>query len=344
MQLSVSDIASLVNGTLSGDGKAVIRGAAGLSEATASDVSFLRDEKKKNLLDGTKAGAVFVPKKFQASGKTLIQVENPIEAFSIVLSKLAEEKNPRRSGVNPQAAVSKSARVGKNVFIGPFCVVEDDAVIGDNVTLTANVYVGARASVGSDTLIYPQVVLREDVKVGARCVIHAGAMIGSDGFGFYFAKGRHNKIPQIGTVIIEDDVEIGSCACVDRATTGATVIGKGSKIDNLVQIAHNVTVGELSLLAAQVGIAGSTRLGKGVAMGGQAGVADHMTINDGAQIGGQAGVIQNVEPGAVVYGNPAQPIREAMKQALLFRRLPELFEDVKKLKGNKDGGSKSENT
>jgi UDP-3-O-[3-hydroxymyristoyl] glucosamine N-acyltransferase len=181
--------------------------------------------------------------------------------------------------------------------------------------------------------VYAQVVIREEIQIGARCIIHPGAVIGADGYGFYFAQGKHNKIPQVGTVIIEDDVEIGASTTIDRATTGATRIGRGTKIDNLVHIAHNVVVGENTLLVAQVGIAGSCTLGKGVVMGGQSGVADHMTIGDGAQIGGQTGVIQDAEPGAVLFGTPAQPIKDAMKQAVLLKRLGDLFADVKKLKG-----------
>jgi UDP-3-O-[3-hydroxymyristoyl] glucosamine N-acyltransferase len=343
MELTANDIARLVNGKLSGNGNAVIRGAAGLNEAGPNDVSFLRDVKKINLLKKTKAGLVFVPTGLSSNGKTLVHVENPVEAFSIVLGKLEDEKLPRRSGVHPLASIAKSARIGKNVFIGPFCVIEDDAVIGDDVVLRAQVYVGLRTTIGQGTTLHPHVVLREDIQVGARCIIHAGAVIGSDGYGFYFAKGKHNKIPQIGSVIIEDDVEIGSCTAIDRATTGTTRIGKGTKIDNLVQIAHNVQIGEHSLIVAQVGIAGSSKLGKGVVMGGQAGMADHITVGDGAKIGGQSGVIQDVAPGAVLFGNPAQPIREAFKQALLFRRLQQLFDDVKKLKGKDRGDHKSKN-
>jgi UDP-3-O-[3-hydroxymyristoyl] glucosamine N-acyltransferase len=343
MELTANDIARLVNGKLSGNGNAVIRGAAGLNEAGPNDVSFLRDVKKINLLKKTKAGLVFVPTGLSSNGKTLVHVENPVEAFSIVLGKLEDEKLPRRSGVHPLASIAKSARIGKNVFIGPFCVIEDDAVIGDDVVLRAQVYVGLRTTIGQGTTLHPHVVLREDIQVGERCIIHAGAVIGSDGYGFYFAKGKHNKIPQIGSVIIEDDVEIGSCTAIDRATTGTTRIGKGTKIDNLVQIAHNVQIGEHSLIVAQVGIAGSSKLGKGVVMGGQAGMADHITVGDGAKIGGQSGVIQDVAPGAVLFGNPAQPIREAFKQALLFRRLQQLFDDVKKLKGKDRGDHKSKN-
>jgi UDP-3-O-[3-hydroxymyristoyl] glucosamine N-acyltransferase len=210
--------------------------------------------------------------------------------------------------------------------------VEDGAEIGDRAKLMGHVYVGARSRVGEDTLLYPNVVLREEVSVGKRCIVHAGAVLGSDGYGFYFAGGKHNKIPQVGTVVVEDDVEIGSCTTIDRATTGATIIRQGAKIDNLVQIAHNVEVGPHCLIVAQVGIAGSTKLGRGVVLAGQVGVADHAVIGDGAQVGAQSGIKGEVKPGEVLFGSPAQPVQETIRQGLLVRKLPELFRDMKKLK------------
>jgi UDP-3-O-[3-hydroxymyristoyl] glucosamine N-acyltransferase len=344
MELTANDIARLVNGKLSGNGNAVIRGAAGLNEAGPNDVSFLRDVKKINLLKKTKAGLVFVPTGLSSNGKTLVHVENPVEAFSIVLGKLEDEKLPRRSGVHPLASIAKSARIGKNVFIGPFCVIEDDAVIGDDVVLRAQVYVGLRTTIGQGTTLHPHVVLREDIQVGARCIIHAGAVIGSDGYGFYFAKGKHNKIPQIGSVIIEDDVEIGSCTAIDRATTGTTRIGKGTKIDNLVQIAHNVKVGQDSVIVSQVGIAGSTTIGRNVVLAGQAGVAGHLNIGDGCVVAAQTGVMSDVPARTMLFGSPGRAHREAFKLQALFGRLPELFDRLKELEKKLSlGTSHSEN-
>ncbi len=210
---------------------------------------------------------------------------------------------------------------------------EDDATIEDNVCLKGQNYVGPRSKVGKDTLLYPQVVLREDVFIGQRCILHSGCIIGADGYGFFFENGKHNKIPQIGSVLIGDDVEIGACTTIDRATTGATIIRSGTKIDNLVQVAHNVDIGEHALLAAQVGIAGSTRLGKGVVLGGQVGVADHVNIADRTQVGGGAGVTKDTEPGSVLWGTPAQPLKNQLKEILYVRRLSELFKDLKKNKG-----------
>jgi UDP-3-O-[3-hydroxymyristoyl] glucosamine N-acyltransferase len=263
----------------------------------------------------------------------VVAVENPVAAFASVLNLVARERNvSHAAGIHPTAVISKTARIGKSAKIGPLCVVEDGAEIADGAVLIANVYVGPRVRVGKETIIYPQVVLREDTEIGARCIVHGGAVIGSDGFGYFFASGRHNKIPQVGNVVIEDDVEIGSCSTIDRATTGSTIVRKGAKIDNLVQVAHNVEVGAHSLLIAQVGIAGSSKLGPGVVLAGQVGVADHVNIGAGAQVGAQSGLKDDVEPGAVLFGSPAQPIADTIRQTLLIRRLPELFKDVKKLK------------
>lgn len=336
MELTVDQIAKAVQGRVIGNGDTVIRGVAGLGEANASDISFLRDAKNASalkLLENTSAGAIFVPAGIASNGKTFLEVKNPIAAFAIVLQMLAEEKKgPIKYGIHPLAYVAASARVSPKATVGPFCVIEEGAVIEDDAQLLSQVYVGRCSRVGKNSVLYPQVILREGVTVGERCIINPGTVIGSDGYGYYFAEGRHNKIPQVGVVIIEDDVEIGSCTAIDRATTGATIIKKGTKLDNLVHIAHNVEIGPHALITGQVGIAGSSKIGKGVVMGGQVGVADHVTVGDGVQVGAQSGIKNDVEPGVILFGSPAQPIQEAIKQMLLVRRLPELFKDVKKLK------------
>jgi len=340
MKMTIDQLAALVNGRVIGNGSGVIEGAAGLAEAKGSDASFVRDAKNAAVLKelaATAAGAVIVPEGVPANGKTYIEVKSPVAAFAALLKLIAVEKEIRRpAGVHASTVIAPSAKIGKGVLIGPFCVIEEDAVIGDNAKLIAQVYVGPRSKIGPETLLYPQVTLREDVNIGARCVLHAGVVIGGDGYGFYFADGRHNKIPQVGTVVVEDDVEIGAGSAIDRATTGRTVIKKGTKLDNLVHIAHNVEVGPHALLAAQVGIAGSTKIGKGVAMGGQVGVADHANVGDGVQIGAQSGVKGDVEAGAVLFGSPAQPIQETLRQIFLIRRLPELFKFMKSLQGKKE--------
>jgi len=332
VELTTAQIAHLLDGRLHGSETCLIRGAASLNEAGPQDISYLKDPKNEKFLPSSKAGAILVPEGTRLDGHTLIEVHHPQAAFARILDLIAKEIRPAQEGIHPQSYISPKAKIGQHVSIGPFTVIEDDAEIGDGVRLLSQVYVGRRAKVGQNSLLYPHVVLREDVCIGQRCIIHAGAVIGSDGYGFYFSDGKHNKIEQIGTVIVEDDVEIGSCTTIDRATTGATIVHQGAKIDNLVQIAHNVEIGAHSLLVAQVGIAGSSRIGKGVVIAGQVGVADHVNIGDGAQIGAQSGLKQDVPPGAIMFGSPAQPIQETLKQVTLIRKLPDLFKDVKKLK------------
>jgi len=335
LKATVSDIALQVKGTVKGDGSATVNGAAGLAEAKSSDISFLKADVNAptlKLFRETKAAAVIVPKGFNAEGKTVIECEDPMMGFAQVLGLIARESQVRPEGIHASAVVHPTATLGKNVRIGAHSIIEENAVIGDGVCLMGQVYIGARSKVGNDSFFYPQVVLREDVSVGQRCILHAGAVIGSDGFGFFFAGGRHNKIAQVGSVIVEDDVEIGSCTTIDRATTGVTRIGRGTKVDNLVQVAHNVQVGPLCLLVAQSGIAGSTRLGTGVVLAGQAGVADHLTIGDGVKAGARAGINRDVEKGQMVWGTPAQPLTDELKQVSLLRKLPALFKEFKKLR------------
>ncbi len=335
MRLTVSEIAAAVQGRVLGDGTTIIEGAAGLSEATPRDITFVRDASKADTIElykATKAAAVFIPKDFQFDARTAIVVDSPIAAFSQLLAVIGKETENRPQGIHPSAVIDPSATVGREVSVGPQCVIEKDAVIEDGACLMAQVYVGARSRVGQNALLYPQVVLREDVAVGKNCILHPGVVIGADGYGFFFAGGRHNKIPHVGGVVIQDDVEIGANSCVDRAMTGFTVIGRGTKIDNLVQVAHNVQIGPMSLLVSQVGIGGSTKLGAGVVLGGQVGVADHVTIGDGVRVGAQSGIGKDVEKGATLFGTPVKPMAEELKLQVLLRRLPELFKEVKKLR------------
>lgn len=342
MEKSVAEIAALIDGRVVGDGSRVIRGAASLEDAGESDIAFLRDAHKAGALDRlaqTRAGVVLVAPGVATNGRTCIEASNPVAGFAAVLAIIAEEQSIRRAGIHATAIIAPTARIDATANIGPFCVIEEGASVGAHTTLVAQVFVGARAEVGSHTLLHPQVVLREGVRMGARCIVHAGAVIGSDGFGFYFDQGQHRKIPQVGTVIVEDDVEIGSCAAIDRATTGVTTIGRGTKIDNLVQVGHNVSVGPLCLLSAQTGIAGSSRIGQGVMAGGQVGIADHLTIGDGVKIGAQSGIQADVPAGVTMFGTPAQPFADTVRQAALVRRLRDLFKDVKALKEKLEGRS-----
>ncbi len=316
--IAAQDVAKVVGGELSGDAAITISGAAGLAEASEKDISFFHNAKYSDALQKTRARVLIIPQKNGDAplpkDKTLIRVANPQWAFAQVLGMLEKQKNVHPAGVHPKAHVEPSAKIGAGTRIYPGC------------------YIGHNVTVGENCLLYPNVVLREDTQVGDRVIMHPGVVLGSDGFGFVTQNGKHHKIPQIGRVVIEDDVEIGANVAIDRATTGETRIGAGTKIDNLVHLAHNVSVGRECLIAALVGIAGSAKIGNRVSFGGQAGSVGHITIGDNAAIAGQTGIIGNVEPGAVLFGTPARPIKQAMKLFAIFGKLEEIYEGFKQLK------------
>lgn len=331
MKLTVAEIARLVDGVVKGDPETIIAGVAGLEEATPNDITFLANPKYSSLLSTTKAGAVIVKGGSNIAGKTTIEVKKPALAFTRVLELAAQDKRllPEH-GIHPTAAVSPKARLGSNVSIGAFTVIEDGAQVGNNTVLYPQCYVGYDAKLGHECLIYPQVVIREKVVIGNRCIIHSGTVIGADGFGFIVDGNCHRKIPQLGTVIIGDDVEAGANVTIDRATTGATIVGSGTKIDNLVQVAHNVRIGANSIIVAQAGIAGSVQIGEWVTIGGQAAIIGHLEIGDKAIVAGRSGVTKNVPANMVVSGYPARPHREELKIEALIRKLPELLKERKK--------------
>ena len=235
-------------------------------------------------------------------------------------------------GIHPTAVISPSAKLGKNVSVGAYSVIEDDVVIGDNTILFPQVYVGKRTQIGAQCILYPQVVVREDCVLKNHVILQPGAKIGNDGFGFIFHEGRHHKIPQIGNVIIEDDVEIQANSCVDRAKLAHTIVGANTKVDNLVQIAHNVKVGQGCIMCAQVGVAGTTTLGNGVVAAGQVGIVGHLHIGDGVQIGAQSGVTSHLPAGQAFFGTPARPMKDTLKIMAIEGKLPELYKDLKVLK------------
>ncbi len=316
--LEARQIAQAVKGQLQGNASVSIEGAAGLEEATEKQISFFHNTKYAAALKKTRAGAVLIPENTNGTklpeGKTLIRVSNPQWAFAQVLSLLDQGRQVHPKGIHPKAHVEPSAVIGAGTVVYPGC------------------FIGQNVRVGENCLIYPNVVLREETVVGARVIIHAGSVLGADGYGFVTVGGRHEKIPQIGRVVVEDDVEIGANVAIDRATTGETRIGAGTKIDNLVHIAHNVQIGRGCLITGQVGIAGSTKIGDRVMMGGQAGIVGHVTIGEGAIIAAQSGIMNNVAPGEVLFGSPARPLKEAMKLQALFGRLPEIYDALRLLK------------
>lgn len=310
----------------------MIRGAAGIGEAQTGDITFLSNPKYRSQIGTTKASAVIASAEVDTGGLPAVVHKNPSLGWAKVLEILDRERTRRPTGIHPTAVVAPSAAIGKNVAVGAYAVIEDGAKIGDNTVIYAQGYVGYETTIGADCLIYPRVTIRERVTVGNRCIFQSGVVIGGDGFGFALAGGRQYKIPQVGSVLIEDDVEIQANSTIDRGAVGVTRIGRGTKIDNLVQIAHGVDVGENCLLAALTGVAGSTKIGKNVTLAAQVGVVGHIEIGDHVIAAGRSGISHNLKPHQVVWGSPAQPIQEEMRMLAALRRLPKLLDEVRDLK------------
>ena len=332
MKMKLKEIASLIKGELKGDGDVIITGASGIKEAGKGDLTFLANPKYGSLIETTNAAAVIVEKGWSLStDKPLIRVDNASLAFNKLIELFGPQKLEFPRGVHKMAVVSKKAKLGKNVSVGPFAVIEDGVVIGDGTVIRSGVYVGHGTRVGADCHLYPNVTIRERCEIGDRVSIHGGSVIGSDGFGYVAVKGVHQKIPQIGKVVIEDDVEIGSNVTIDRARFDKTIIRRGTKIDNLVQIAHNCDIGENTIIVAQVGISGSTTVGKNVILAGQVGVVGHVTIGDNTIIGAKGGVSKSVPPNAYYIGIPAIDGKHFKKVHAAYMRLPSLMSKVREL-------------
>lgn len=328
---SVAEIAKKISGRVIGDDTALIRGFAPADSARQWDLTFAENEAYFSRADQSKATAVLVAGDFTSStGKILIRVDNARVGFAQVLPLFFPEP-PLEPGIHPSSVVAESAVIDSSAQVGPHCIIGERASIGPAVTLTGRVTVGDDCVVGAGCQLYPNVTLYPRTILGLRVRIHSGTVIGSDGFGYVFDQGRHLKVPQVGHVLIQDDVEIGANVTIDRAALGATVIGRGTKIDNLVQIAHNVTLGEHCIVVAQVGIAGSTRIGNYVTIAGQAGIAGHLRIGDRVTIAAQSGVMNAVPEGQKWLGSPAGPDRVIKRQYLSMERLPELLRRVSEL-------------
>ncbi|MBL8023502.1 MAG: UDP-3-O-(3-hydroxymyristoyl)glucosamine N-acyltransferase [Elusimicrobia bacterium] len=332
MKLTLSEIVDKVGGVLRGNGSVLIEGAAGLGEAGPGDISFLVNPKYSSQIATTKAGALIVTPGVETGDCPAIEHPHPSLGWAKVLEILDLERTRRPSGVHPTAVIAATATIGQNVTVGAHAVVEEGALIGDNTILYAQVYVGFDTAIGSDCILYPHVTLRERVAVGNRCIFQPGVTIGGDGFGFTPVRGDQYKIPQVGTVVIEDDVEIQANATIDRGGVGVTRIGRGTKIDNLVQIAHGVEMGPNCLVAALTGVAGSTKIGKNVTLAAQVGVVGHIEIGDNVVAAARSGISHSIKPGQVIWGTPAQPIHEEMKMLAALRRLPKLLEDFRNLR------------
>ncbi len=326
---SLAELALELGGTVVGDGAVLIRGVAGIREALPGDVTFLANARYESHLGETRASAVICDRQPREAAIPMIRVDNPYLAFQQAVRVFRPDAWRPPPGVDARAVVAPDAVLGEGVSVGPFCVIETGARVGRDAVLMAGVYVGPRASIGDGTVLHPRVVVRDECIVGARCILHPGVVVGADGFGFAFDAGRYHKVPQVGNVVIGDDVEIGANSCIDRATTDSTRVGDGTKIDNLVQIGHNVNIGRHCIIVAQVGIAGSTRLDDYVTLGGQVGVAGHLVLGKGAMVGAQSGVSRNVREKEVVSGYPAMAHGTWKRVSILIQRLPALFQGVK---------------
>jgi len=331
MQKSLKEIAQLINGTIIGDENTQISGVCGIKEAKQGDITFVANPKYVPLMKHTQASAIITTPDVKTPSKPLILTENPSLAFAKLLSLVAPNEASEYRGIHPTAVIGENVKLGKDLSIQPYVVIEKNAEIGDNTILCSGVFVGHNTKIGADTIIYPHVSIRERVEIGKRVIIHSGTVIGSDGFGFATVKGLHHKIPQIGTVIIEDDVEIGANVTIDRARFDKTLIKHGTKIDNLVQIAHNVVIGENSIVVAQTGISGSTIVGKNVVLAGQSGIIGHINIGDSAVVAAQAGVTKSVPANTCVSGYPAKPHKKAKRINACVQKLPGLYKLVNEL-------------
>ena len=334
MEFTAKQIAEFLGGIVDGNENATVHTFAKIEEGVPGALSFLSNVKYTHYLYSTQSSVVLVNKDFkpeQPVSATLIRVDNAYESLAKLMSLYASMK-PGRTGISSLASVSDKAKIGQNVYIGPFSVIEDGAVIGDNTQIYPHVIVGEGASVGAGCILYPHVTIYYGCKIGNRCTLHAGSVIGADGFGFAPTQNGYNKIPQIGIVEVEDDVEIGANTCIDRSTMGRTIVHKGVKLDNLVQIAHNVEIGENTVMSAQTGVAGSSKVGSWCMVGGQVGISGHLTIGNKVNVGAQTGIISNIADGEGVMGYPSIGYRNFLRSSLIFRDLPEISKTVSQLK------------
>jgi len=336
--MTVDELARLLGARLHGDASREIRGLAALERAGPEDLTFAEGERALERAVKSRAGCILVAKDAppawtaKLAGQTTLTVAHPKLAFVRAAAAIRPKAEPA-PGIHPSAIIASGARLGADVTVGPYVEVGRNAVVGARTGLAACVVLGEGAEVGVDCMLHPHVTLYPGARIGDRVILHAGVVIGSDGFGYVFAEGRHHKFPQFGRVIIEDDVEIGANSTVDRGSLGTTVIGQGTKIDNLVQIAHNVRIGRHSVIAAQTGISGSVEVGDYVVMGGQVGIADHVRIEDQVMIGGQSGIFPGkiVRKGSAVWGSPACALADFKRQQAHLASLPDLAKKVKEL-------------
>lgn len=343
MEFSAKQIAQFVQGVIEGDENATVNTFAKIEDGKPGAISFLSNPKYTHYIYDTESSIVLVDKSVELekpTKATLVRVDNAYECVAKLL-QLYESMKPKKTGIDSLAFVSPSAKIGENVYIGAFAYIGDNVVIGDGCQIYPNVVICDNAKVGNDCLFYPNVTIYHDCHVGNRVTLHAGSVVGSDGFGFAPSENGYDKIPQIGIVTIEDDVEIGANTCIDRSTMGSTYVRKGVKLDNLVQIAHNTDIGANTVMSAQVGVAGSTKVGQWCMFGGQVGIAGHITIGNKVFLGAQSGVPSSLKDNQTLIGTPPMEKLPYFKSQAIFQRLPDLYKQIQKLQKEVDELKKS---
>lgn len=336
MMFTAAQIAMLINAKIEGDAEASVGSFSKIEEAKAGQLAFLANPKYEEYLYSTGASIIIINESLELKEKvkgTLLRVPDAYTAFASLLAKYQEMMAQQLTGIQQPSYIAPTAKIGENVFIGAFAYVGDNAVIGNGAKIYPNAYIGNNVSIGDNTVIHPSVTIYHQCRVGKRVTIHAGSVIGGDGFGFApQPDGSFAKVPQIGNVEIEDNVEIGANATIDRATIGSTIIRAGAKLDNLIQVAHNVEVGNNTVIAAQAGVSGSTKIGKNVMIGGQAGIVGHIAIADGAKINAQSGVSKSIkQPNSAVTGSPAHDYTSTLRSQAITRKLPEMEKRIKEM-------------
>lgn len=333
MEFTALQIADILNGIVEGDGSVVVTHFSKIEDGKAGSLTFLANPKYERFIYSTGASAVLVNEDFKASEPVkavVIRVKNAYASLAVLLD-FVEKFKVKKSGVDPLACISASASVADGCFVGPFACIGEGAVIGENSRVHPHCVIGDGVVVGRDCVLYPGVKVYEGCIIGNRCILHAGAVVGADGFGFAPVGEEYKKIPQLGNVVLADDVEIGANTTIDRAVMGSTTVGRGVKIDNLVQIAHNVDIGSNTVMAAQVGISGSVKIGTGCRIGGQVGIAGHIKIGDNASLAAQTGIISDIAEGATVFGTPALNARSFLRSYSLFSKLPDIYRTINSL-------------
>jgi len=344
MEFTAQQIADYIKGDVVGDPTAKISNFSRIEEGIPGTITFLANPKYEHYIYTTEASIVLVNDSFSPTSEvksTLIKVPNAYASLAVLLD-MVEKLKVKKSGIDSSAFISQTATTGENSYVGAFAYIGENTKIGEGCLIYPHAYIGDNVKIGSGTTVYPHTAIYDNCVIGNNCIIHAGVVIGADGFGFANENGEYKKIAQLGNVIIEDSVEIGANTAIDRAVMGSTIIRKGVKLDNLIQVAHNVEIGENTAMAAQVGIAGSTKVGSNCMLGGQVGLGGHIKIGDNTKIGAQSGIVSNTVAGSEIMGSPAIPVKNFMHSSIIFKKLPEMYktlyqlqQEVEELKKNK---------